>query len=101
MILISCVGLSSRSVCVIPKLLTILIPSETLPKMVCFPSSHGVGARVMKNCLAISVCPLYTQNRNTYLAAIRIGTTVRHAQYSSSRVFQVRLDLVLEFLAIN
>lgn len=100
-ILISCVGLSSRSVWVIPKLLTILIPSETLPNIVCFPSSHGVGARVMKNCLTISTRPTYDQSCSTYLATIRIGPAVRHAQYSSSRVLQVRLDLVLELLAIN
>jgi len=29
---------------------TTSIPSVTLPKIACFPSSHAVGARVMKNC---------------------------------------------------
>ena len=29
---------------------TTLCPFSTFPKMVCFPSSHGVGTVVMKNC---------------------------------------------------
>lgn len=48
MMLTGSTGLSSLSVFTIPILLTTCIPSFTRPKIVCFPSSHGVGARVMK-----------------------------------------------------
>jgi len=48
-ILISFSGLSCASVCTLPRRLTTSIPEHTRPKMVCFPSSHGVGARLMKN----------------------------------------------------
>ena len=46
----SVVGLSCASVWTFPSLLMTPMPEETRPKMVCFPSSHGVGANVMKNC---------------------------------------------------
>lgn len=42
-------GLSFWVVGVLPILWMIFIPLWTLPKIVCFPSSHGVGARVIKN----------------------------------------------------
>lgn len=45
---ISLAGLSSPSVWTIPIRCTILIPAETRPNMVCAPSSHGVGASVIK-----------------------------------------------------
>ena len=41
-----------------PIRLTIGIPAETLPNIVCFPSSHGVGARVIKNWLPFVFGPL-------------------------------------------
>lgn len=44
----SSMGLSCASVLTSPIRCTILIPEVTRPKMVCFPSSQGVGARVMK-----------------------------------------------------
>ena len=46
----SVVGLSWASVWTFPSLLMTPMPEDTRPKMVCFPSSHGVGANVMKNC---------------------------------------------------
>lgn len=42
-------GLSSAPVFTNPILCTTLNPLFTLPKIVCFPSNHGVGASVMKN----------------------------------------------------
>lgn len=48
-ILTSSTGLSSAPVFTNPILLTTPIPLVTRPKIVCFPSSHGVGASVMKN----------------------------------------------------
>lgn len=48
-ILTSVVGRSVASVCTLPSRLMVLIPPHTRPKMVCLPSSQGVGARVMKN----------------------------------------------------
>lgn len=44
----SSMGLSCASVLTSPIRCTIFIPEVTRPKMVCFPSSQGVGARVMK-----------------------------------------------------
>ncbi|KAF2083792.1 hypothetical protein K490DRAFT_5301, partial [Saccharata proteae CBS 121410] len=38
-------------------------PLLTLPKMVCFPSSQGVGARVMKNWLPFVFGPLFAMLR--------------------------------------
>lgn len=38
------------SVCTLPSRLTTCMPDVTRPKMVCFPSSQGVGASVTKNC---------------------------------------------------
>jgi hypothetical protein len=49
-ILTSVVGRSLASVCTLPRRLMTLMPLHTLPKIVCLPSSHGVGARVTKNC---------------------------------------------------
>lgn len=46
----SVVGRSRASVCTFPSLLTTPMPEQTRPKIVCLPSSHGVGASVMKNC---------------------------------------------------
>lgn len=43
-------GLSFLSVCTMPRRFITPIPVHTRPKMVCLPSSQGVGARVMKNC---------------------------------------------------
>jgi len=45
----SSTGLSSPSVLTIPMRCTTFIPLRTLPKIVCFPSNHGVGANVTKN----------------------------------------------------
>ena len=36
---------------------------DTRPKMVCLPSSHGVGARVMKNCDPFVLGPLLAMER--------------------------------------
>lgn len=47
----SVVGLSCASVWMLPSRFTTLIPEHTRPKMVCLPSSQGVGANVMKNCI--------------------------------------------------
>lgn len=56
----SVVGLSWASVWTFPNLLMTPMPEDTRPKMVCLPSSHGVGARVTKNCnrsqYVISTC---------------------------------------------
>ena len=41
-----------------PMRLTTRIPDETRPKMVCFPSRKGVGARVTKNCEPFVSLPL-------------------------------------------
>ena len=48
-ILTSSTGLSSAPVLTNPILFTTPIPLVTRPKIVCFPSSHGVGANVIKN----------------------------------------------------
>lgn len=48
-ILSSSVGLSDLSVSINPIRCTTRIPVLTRPKMVCFPSSQGVGPSVMKN----------------------------------------------------
>jgi hypothetical protein len=45
----SSTGRSSAPTLTRPILCTIFIPLLTLPKIVCLPSSHGVGASVMKN----------------------------------------------------
>ncbi|TGO21525.1 hypothetical protein BPAE_0215g00170 [Botrytis paeoniae] len=49
-ILTSSTGLSSAPVFTSPILFTVPIPLVTRPKIVCFPSNHGVGANVIKNC---------------------------------------------------
>lgn len=36
-------------VAMLPRRCTTCMPEQTRPKMECLPSSHGVGARVMKN----------------------------------------------------
>jgi hypothetical protein len=46
-ILTSVVGRSVASVCTFPSRLTTAMPLQMRPKIVCLPSSHGVGARVM------------------------------------------------------
>lgn len=52
-------GLSSAPVLTSPIRCTTLSPLFTLPKIVCFPSSQGVGARVMKNWLPFVLGPLF------------------------------------------
>ena len=54
----SCTGLSSFPVCTEPMRSTTRMPSDTRPKMVCLPSSQGVGASVMKLCGLLA--PTYT-----------------------------------------
>ena len=53
MIFTSTVGRSLASVATDPMRFTTGIPPQTRPKMVCFPSSQGVGASVMKNCRVV------------------------------------------------
>ena len=48
-ILTSATGLSVAVVCTFPIFCTTDIPFATRPKIECFPSRKGVGARVMKN----------------------------------------------------
>ena len=48
--LISCKGLSCRSVSTFSIALQTSIPFTTRPKTVCLLSNHGVGTVVMKNC---------------------------------------------------
>lgn len=58
-ILTSSMGLSFWSVSTIPIRLITSIPRSTRPKMVCLPSSHWVGASVMKNWLPLVFGPLF------------------------------------------
>lgn len=75
--------------------------------MVCLPSSHGVGAKVILDvCILVSHFPESGHRRHVTsgdaqeLAPIGIGPTIRHAQDACSCVFQAWMYLVLEFLAI-
>lgn len=77
-ILTSSSGLSSAPVLTKPSFFTVLSPLFTRPKMVCFPSNHGVGASVMKNCDPLVLGP--------ELAILRIPAPVcfRSERISSS-----------------
>lgn len=65
----SVVGLSWASVWTFPNLLMTPMPEDTRPKMVCLPSSHGVGARVTKNC-----------NRSQYVISFNMLNSIAGAQ---------------------
>ena len=47
----------------LPSFATFPMCALTRPKMVCFPSSHGVGASVMKNCDPLVFGPLLAMDK--------------------------------------
>lgn len=49
------------------------MPPATRPKMVCLPSSQGVGARVMKNCEAFVLGPALAMERMPAPVCLRDG----------------------------
>lgn len=70
--------------------------------MVCLPSNHGVGARVMKNWDPF-VFGLQTKGsvRDTKTTTALDVPRVGHAQNACSRVFERGCDLVFELLPID
>lgn len=78
------------------------MPDDTLPKMVCFPSSHGVGPSVRKNWLPAvssghieihSVIGKVEGKRGKRLT-VRVGSRVGHGEDTGSYEPQFRVDLV-------
>ena len=123
-ILISVVGLSFAPVGTAPMRLTASMPALTLPKMVCFPSSHGVGASVMKNCepagspdrcvarvracaVRVSVAPARgaeSSGRPAEAEAVRtvaVFAAVCHREHAGTDVLELWIDLILEFAPVH
>lgn len=72
-ILSSSTGLSSAPVGTSPMRFTIAMPFLTRPKMVCLPSSHGVGASVMKNCDPLVLGPEFAMLSTPAPVCLRAG----------------------------
>lgn len=122
----SVVGRSCASVCTFPNRLTTLMPEVTRPKIVCLPSSQGVGASVIKNCRQQSIFGLSVNARHTSddcqaqphdrsgivqliaealvfadLTAIGVCTSIGHAQDASSSMMQRPINFIFKFATIN
>lgn len=79
MILTSVVGRSIALVCTFPMALILSMPEHTRPKMVCLPSSHGVGASVMKNCMRYMIKT--PENRKVARVHVQQAAIQRIARY--------------------
>ena len=79
---------------------TVFMPVDTLPKIVCFPSSQGVGPNVRKNWLPMNfqIGSQQSTDINHVPRAIEctvgIGTRVRHRKDTSSYESQIRVNLI-------
>lgn len=69
---ISSVGRSLLSVSTSPTLWTTFIPELIRPNMVCFPSNHWVGTRVIKNWLPFVSGPLLAMDKMPAPAKINV-----------------------------